>query len=268
MQKLLKLLLATLWTVSCLGDIHEISEMSEIFKHLQNADSSTLALFDIDMVLVQPSNPAFQMANMKKYSALSKRVMGEVPKNKQIMFLSLMSMDSDPVLIEPHIPVFLKDIMTRGIPTMAITANLTGSLGSTNSMEHWRIDSLKHLGIDFSQHSPFSQSLVFDELLPYRENYCHYVDGILFVNGTHITKGEALLAFLAKAQLIYSKVIFVDDREDNLKSVEAALKTYSKEIEYVGIHYIGAQRYASTNITAEDFESEWQRLAAKAKELH
>ena len=63
-------------------------------------DAKTLAVFDVDMVLIQPSDPAFQMANMKRFSAISKRIMKEVPADKQMVFLSLMTISSDPVLID------------------------------------------------------------------------------------------------------------------------------------------------------------------------
>lgn len=57
--------------------------MKEVINYFNDIDSETLAIFDDDMVLVQPSDPAFQMANMKRFSAISKRIMKEVPADSK-----------------------------------------------------------------------------------------------------------------------------------------------------------------------------------------
>lgn len=220
------------------------------------------------MVLVQPSDPAFQMANMKRFSAISKRIMKEVPADKQMLFLSLMTVSSDPVLIDDRLPHFLHQIVQRGIPSIGLTANLTGQFGKISKMEDWRIDGLRQLGIDFSKTAPLQTSLIFDDLASYRGNYSTYVNGVLFVNGTTVSKGEAFLSFLEKTGFCPNKVIFIDDREDNLKSLEAAIQRLDRQIEYQGFHYTGAQHYPSKIISEEEFESRWQKLAAEVKELN
>lgn len=118
--------------------------------------------------LIQPSDPAFQMANMKCFGAISKRIMKEVPTEKQMMFLSLMTISSDPVLIDNSTPQFLKQIIQKGIPVMALTANLTGSFGTIRNMEQWRVNSLRCLGIDFSESAPYKALL---NLASYRGYY-------------------------------------------------------------------------------------------------
>lgn len=260
--------LITFWIFSCHGEITQVNDMKEVFAQFNNADSKTLAIFDVDMVLVQPSDPAFQMANMKRFSKISKRFMKEVPADKQMLFLSLMTISSDPVLIDDRTPQFLQQIIERGIPAMALTANLTGQFEKISKMEHWRIEGLRQLGIDFFKTAPCQTKLVFDNLTPYRGNYSTYLNGMLFVNGTTVSKGEAFLSFLEKTDFYPNKVIFIDDREDNLKSLEAAIQKLGKQIEYHGIHYIGAQSYPSKMISEEEFESRWQKLASQAMELN
>ena len=101
-------ILMTLCIFSCHAQITQVNDMKEVSDYLNTADSKTLAIFDVDMVLVQPSDPAFQMANMKRFGAISKRIMKEVPPEKQMMFLSLMTISSEPVLIDECIPQLLK----------------------------------------------------------------------------------------------------------------------------------------------------------------
>jgi len=257
----------TLLAFSCHAEIKQINDMKEVFEYLANADSKTLVIFDVDMVLVQPKDPAFQMANMKRFGTISKRIMKEVPPEKQMMFLSLMTISSDPVLIDDSTPQLLKQIIQKGIPAMALTANLTGSFGTIKNMEQWRINSLRCLGIDFSESAPYKAPLMFDNLASYRGYYSNYLNGILFVNGTVVSKGDALLSFIEKTKLSPEIIVAIDDREDNLKSLEAAIQKLDKPIKYHGLHYTGAQKYPSKMISEEDFESRWQQLALQAKQL-
>lgn len=258
----------TLWIFSCHGAITQVNDMKEIFDLFNTADAKTLAIFDVDMVLVQPTDPGFQMANMKRFSAIAKRIMKEVPADKQMLFLSLMTVNSDPVLIDDRTPQYLQQIIQRGIPAMALTANLTGHFENIPKMEQWRVNGLLQLGIDFSKTAPCQTALVFDDLASYRGNYSTYLNGVLFVNGMAVSKGEAFLAFLEKTDFYPDKVMFIDDREDNLKSLEAAIQTLAKPIEYQGFHYTGAQNYPSKPISEEEFESRWQALASQAQKLN
>lgn len=151
---------------------------------------------------------------------------------------------------------------------MALTASLTGSFGNIQNMEQWRADGLRRLGIDFSKTAPCQTPLVFDDLAPYHDYYTTYHNGVLFVNGKTVSKGEAFLSFLKKSVFFPNKIIFIDDREDNLKSLEEAIQKLDKRIEYQRFHYLGAQNYPSKMISEEEFESQWQKLASQAKELN
>ena len=268
MRKIFLMIVMTLCIFTCNAKITQVSDMKEVFDYFNDADSKTLVIFDIDMVLVQPGDPAFQMANMKRFSAISKRIMSEVPSDKQMIFLSLMTLSSEPVLIDDRTPQFLQQLMQRGIPSIALSSNLTGNLRNIPKMEVWRVEGLRQLGIDFSKTTPCQSSIVFDDLASYRGNYSTYLDGMLFVNGTTVSKGEAFLSFLKKAHLSPNRVIFIDDREDNLKSLETAIQTLDRPMEYQGIHFVGAQKYPSKMISQEEFESKWQKLASEAKELN
>jgi hypothetical protein len=130
------------------------------------------------------------------------------------------------------------------------------------------VKGLGRLGIDFSQSAPYQSEIVFNELAPYRGNYSAYLDGILFVNGTEISKGDALLAFLEKTNFFPNRIVFIDDREDNLKSVEEAIQKLNRPIEYVGLHFLGAQKYPSKLISEEKFEARWLKLANEVKQLN
>jgi len=258
----------TLCIFTCYGQITQVNNMEEVLSYFKEADQKTLAIFDVDMVLVQPSEPAFQMANMKRFGTISKRILKEIPAEKQMIFLSLMTLGSDPILIDQCTPKLLQEIAQKGIPAMALTANLTGEFSTIKNMQEWRVKGLRRMGIDFSVGAPYQSEIIFNELAPYRGNYSTYLDGILFVNGTGISKGDALLAFLEKTTFSPNKIVFIDDREDNLKSVEEAVQKLDRHFEFVGLHFLGAQKYPSTLISEKEFEDRWLELAYESKQLN
>ncbi len=108
---------------------------------------------------------------------------------------------------------------------------------------------------------------VFNHLASYRGNYSTYLDGVLFVNGTVVSKGDALLAFLERTQFHPQKIIFIDDSKENLKSLEESIRGYDLSIGSIGLHFTGAQNYPSIPISASDFESRWEELVSQIKEM-
>ncbi len=249
----------------CQAELVEVRTMKELQSHFLDADPSTLVIFDVDMVLVQPDNPAFQMANMKRFGPSARRIMSELSKDKQMVFLALMTVSSKTILIDQEMPALFQKLALQKVPTMALTSNLTGEFAGIKNMEQWRFTTLKDLGIDFSTASPCKMAFRFTELASYRGNYTTYIDGMMFVNGRDVAKGDAFIAFLDKAKISPSKIIFVDDREENVKSLEEAAKKLG--IAYTGIHFLGAQQYPSEQISEAQFESEWNTLAAAAQKM-
>ena len=63
----------------------------------------------------------------------------------------------------------------------------------------------------------------------------HILDVLLKLKERNIPKGEVLRAFLEYARISPEKVIFVDDREENVKSLEEVCQ--ERGIEFLGFHY-------------------------------
>lgn len=264
--KLTRLIFVCMFIISSAYGTIQVKDMRQVFSLLKKADINTLVIFDVDMVLIQPSEPAFQMPNMKRYNSVFKKILQEVPENKHPILLSLATIKSESIYVDPLTPQLICQLVERKVPIMALTANLTGELQHIPHMELWRVEGLRHLGIDFSSNAPSSKKIVFDTLPRYRGNYSIYTDGILFVNGAVCTKGEALIAFLENINFYPERILFVDDREENLTNVETALQKFN--IEYQGIHYVGAKDYPSEFISENDFEIRWSELADQVKKIN
>lgn len=251
----------------CSGAITKVNTMQEIASYLEIADYETLVIFDVDMVLVQPSEPAFQMPNMIRHRSAAKRISQTIPPGKKELFLTLMLLGSDSILIDPTTPCLIHNLKESGIPTIALTANLTGPLGNIPSLDWWKVKRLSALGIDFAPSAPLKTNLTLGGLPSYRGHYSSYLQGVLFANGSVCPKGDVLVHFLNLAHFHPTRVIFIDDKEENLKNVEAALLNYDPNIEYEGIQYLGANHYPSTEITEKEFEAKWSALAESLHQI-
>lgn len=257
----MKQLLATLFAVSCChATITEVKSLDELMPYFEKANSKTLALFDIDMVLMQPQDPAFQMANMGKFRSIVKETLADLTPEQKDLSLALMVLGSPSQLVDTRFPAFLQTLQRRSIPLMALTSNLTGSFAGVEDLAEWKISRLESLGIDFQAMSPVKEALVFDTLPCFRGSFSCYRQGVLFVNGSHISKGEALVHFLEKSSLKPEAIIFVDDREENVQSVQEALSVKYPEIAFTGLHFTAAKHSPSLPLSEEAFCQKWQKV--------
>lgn len=241
-----------------------MNRMQDVLKELETLSEDDLAIFDLDMVVMQPEDPAFQMANMKRFSPICKKVIQLVPEKKRDIFLALITISSGSVLIDPETPNVLHHLAENSVPTIALTGSFTGKLAHIEEMEVCKVKRLKEMGIDFSQAAPHSEKIVFRDLPASRGSYPIYIHGVLFTNGSDLPKGEALIEFFKITGTKPKKIVFIDDREDNVKNLEAFLQKFHPEIEYLGLVFTGAREYPSPPITEQQFEARWQEIASQA----
>jgi hypothetical protein len=245
----------------------EIVPISSIREVAAYSDSDVeLAIFDVDMVLIQPADPSFQMANMQMYSRWIKGIWPTLDETVRQKSLNLMNIRSESILIETDAPHLLSTIQSRS-PTMALTANFTGSFAGIEDVPAWKMERLAQFEIDFQQHAPFESPLVFEELPAFRGNQCAYLKGMLFVNGYAVDKGAVLVAFLKKTGLRPRTILFVDDRMSNLEAVEKALRELDPTIRFLGLHYVGNLAFPAQPVTEDQFVARWTEVIELAKEL-
>lgn len=262
------LLIICLLCIKSWAQIVEVHSLDEVREHFKGKNSSTFAVFDIDMVLIQPSDPAFQMLNIERYYPVAKRIILSVPPAKRDILYALTSLYYDSVLVDNNYPLFFQQLQDQGIPAMGLTASLTGSLLHIPCLEAWKSDHLCSQGIYFEESAPSSSSITFCDLPSYRGYYPVFYKGVLLTNGGFsCSKGKGFVTFLQDAQLHPQEIIFADDKEDNLTSVERALFEYDPSIKFVGLHYLGARYYPSEYISEEEFARRWETLAAQAVTL-
>jgi hypothetical protein len=229
-----------LLNIFCYANITTIHSFDEANEQLNNADTSTLVIFDVDDVLITSDDHIFRP------SASGFRPSCWKGKNAQELdhLVSIIQSEIDFILIEQDLPSLIDSLQKREVKTIALTACRTGKFGVIESVEDWRINQLLDHSIDFSVSWKDILDTRFPHLVALNQNPPIFKKGILligdfyFENGTS-TKGQLLGAFFDKIKWHPKKVLFFDDKMKNLTSVQDELA--KRGIEYQGFFYRGAE---------------------------
>ncbi len=237
------------------SSITEVHSMDEVRVFIDGLPADTLAIFDIDYVLLVSSEPAFQFPNMKQHKDIFKRIYGQLSPDEQDAFLNLIVRNHPPLLLDNQSPQLIRDLTTKGLRPIALTS-LWGS------MDVYRYEGLKALGIDFSGSFP-CKDCFFHTLPQVRGRHPSYFKGILFGNGVSVDKGHVLLSFFEISGWKPSRIVFVDDTRRNLENVEKALHPH--RIECFCLEFHGAKQYVTSTLDATTFEQKCNDLAEDAR---
>jgi Protein of unknown function (DUF2608). len=211
--------------------INSIQEVQSIFAP---ATRETLFIFDVDDVILEPTEPSEQTRFHAKLKPIHKN------------FQAFMKAHLDPELftskcllkhkIQPVEQTLLDTILAlqkRNIKVIALTKLHTGKFGLIERLEDMRYKQLLSLGLDLSL-SFGHQDIRFDELqkTPHATKYTArnktkpnpavFYNGILSTGS--FTKGTVLKAFLEKMRFRPTQIYFFDDKMKNVTSVMQEMK--------------------------------------------
>ena len=210
------------------ADIVEIDRLDEIRPYIlqQNA----LVLFDLDDTLItNPTSigsPAWRNwaktrfpkynADFAVYDALTLHIAKNIPYKA----------------VEANTAKVIGDLQQDGIAALAFTARGRTQWYTTDieGVDQFTHEQLQQVGIDFKK------TKIPDELQ--NLDSAHFHEGIIFAK--HMKKGELLQKLLKDLPYRPSCIVFVDDRRDQVQSVEAAVK--EMEIPFVGLWYRRVER--------------------------
>lgn len=232
-------LIFLLFPLVAFAEIVEVDSLKEVAQEWNALDKDALVVFDVDEVLIMLDDQAFHREAEPIRKEYAKSYSAPEKKEEFETLMGICTLLPKRILVEEEHVKTIQALQKRGIKVIALTACSTGKQGAIPSLTQWRIDHLRSLGFDFSKALPKKQKHVFTELATSAKPAPIYDEGILFSTG--YTKGDVLTAFLKQEGLTPSRIIFVDDRADNIESVEAALKTLG--IKSKSIHYHGAKKH-------------------------
>lgn len=211
-------------------EISDINKVQEIFK---TATADSIVLCDVDDTIITPKSKMF------RYNSEFKNLIDVIKKNRENIpnfdtIIGNWRLNRKAMLVSSLWPSIIADLKTKNIPTYALTQLDTGKVGPIESMEEWRYQELKNLGIEFTHK--------FNE----KENYI-VISSDQGTSHAVFHKGFFLTGLHSKAQLVKEiisvqkpdHIYFIDDRKDHVIAVEEVAKEAS--ILYTGIFYKGVE---------------------------
>lgn len=215
-----------------IGNIVETSRFDDILIYIdQTSPRKTLVVCDLDNTLTVPCDPLGSVA-WSEYLQSNLQSKGVSKKDAEVIEHILWK------TIQPHIEVktvdpktseVINELKKRQIPVLILTSRFPEDSWFTFAQ-------LQSVGIDLSLQKDLPQVSLQLPLTP----YALYEKGVLF--STTVNKKSAVfIKFLKLHKMDLKCVIFVDDKLHHVEDVENACKNLG--IEYIGIHYIGADKY-------------------------
>ncbi|WP_341792922.1 DUF2608 domain-containing protein [Rickettsia endosymbiont of Ceutorhynchus obstrictus] len=258
MIKLLKILLLSLICLSynCFAEIIPTNDFKVIEEYVNKADKDTLVIFDVDDVLMMPTDEFAVNAPIRK--ELTQKLKERYSKDELTYLYSCVFEKRTVQPVNSNMKDLINRLEQRNIPAIALTGWWTGKFGKITEMENLRFDALKQLDISFINTSPFKENMTFPELKN-KGGIPMLKSGVILT--ALVDKGLVLKSALAKSNLHFKKIIFIDDDLKYLESVEKVC--HELNIDFKGIHY-GAAKIAPLPIL--DKEKEQLRYEILEKE--
>jgi len=220
------------------ADIVQTQDLDSVIKSIEKADKNTLVIFDVDDVLVTAKDQILQPMYKNYNNSLAKEIEKRHSKAEAENLWSIILLAYADELVDPRLPLLIRDIQAREVKLLALTNLLTGSFGKILSIEDWRIARLEHFNIRFSDSwigLPQKRFMNFNPKDPRR--FPAFKKGVLFAAG--FPKGEVLQAFLHYSNFKPKMIIFIDDKQHHLESIESFCS--KQEIDFVGFEYIAVK---------------------------
>ena len=219
--------------------------------YIKKLDEDALVVFDVDFTLLVPNDQLLSPSGEAHYLKFLQKIEGLQMEGEILGSRILQHYKVS--LVDPKMITLLNELKQKKIKTIALTAMDAGQFGLIPSMEDWRLEQLTSLGIDFSWVFPDVDSFVIEGFNGKR-SVPVFKGGILA--SSKYSKGQVLLAFLKRMQCRPSEIVFVDDRMQEIDSVESELE--QERIKHTSFYYtVAANRAAPLNQRLVDFQIDY-----------
>jgi hypothetical protein len=203
----------------------ECVSIHDLRPELEQLQSGDWFIVDVDDTLITPQALMFRPSS--PFCALIDDLKKAAPPNLAEI-VSTWRLSRKTMLVEQEWPAICAMLKNKGVTVIALTSMHTGTFGKISSMEQWRANELKSLGITFS---PFATETI-EVLIDSDQQPATLHQGILFT-GAH-PKSDVLKSFMAMYGLP-SKIFFFDDRLAQIELLQELCKEMN--IPYKGYHY-------------------------------
>lgn len=224
-------LIATLFLVGCENQQIVKTDNLKVVKSLcDGADSQTLVIFDMDNVLTESMERAFQAdlyPQVKDVVDKFRKHIKKLPPPEQERLRGT-QWEIPVCLVDESMPELIKSLQNRNVKVLMLTANPHGKISNINSIEQLCDSRLRALGINFEKSWPS---------VDIKHNFDNELT--IFYKGEIFTlesKEIALKKFLeCLPKHKFRKIIFLDDKRRNLEKVKNLAEKLNNE--FIGIEY-------------------------------
>lgn len=215
--------------------IHSFTQAADVFA---TCTPQTLILFDIDDTLI--ASPEIFLDYIGYSLSFKLRLVWNYPTillpSVRERIYSIIRQQAPVIFIEPAILPLIAQAQQKDCPVLGLTSMETGSYGVIDNMPEWRYQTLRNMGVIFTQTYP---DHIFTDLPTYRTYHPVLYKGILCTNQR--PKGEVLKSFLTQQKHLPTHIIFFDDSTQNLQSVGQACHELAIPVQL--FYYTGSHKF-------------------------
>ncbi|KJV92309.1 DUF2608 domain-containing protein [Rickettsia bellii] len=200
------------------------SSASEILELIKNITAEALIFLDVDDTIITPKSVTFRKPPYNQMLDRIKANKGNYDNFEEIV--SNWRLQRKVILIDEEWGQVLNTLKKHYF-VYALTQMSTGKFGNIPSMQEWRYEELKSLGIEFSDNKKLA---IFNSA---KKDDAVFYKGI-FITGNHSKSGT--LAKFSK-ELQASFIVFVDDRKNHIEDMQNYCE--KNNIGFLGILFDG-----------------------------
>lgn len=224
------------------NNIFVISSFEKLEKKIDDLKLSheDLVVFDVDMVLTIPRDPIYHMSTIRAYKDDFKAFIKAYPHYYDLAALYFLIQSPQQISDERFVNLVTK--VRKKCHQIYLTAILTGSFPDIFNVAEWRAYALASAG--FAIYNDEKDTNIYKNFPEYMGSYPKRNGNLLITNGSKggVPKGLLFVHYLAEKSLIPNRVIMVDDRKEELESVQKYLAESYPGIEFIGLNYVATYK--------------------------
>lgn len=204
---------------SLFAEVRSASNLDPIYEEVLQCSSDTLFLIDIGGTLLVHKDPVLHISHEKWKARWFEKHCPNLTLEEKMPLICAVELNENCWRLPDAWPDLIEKSQTRQIKTLAFTKCLIHP-----SMNDLRLDRLKSFGLNF--HDDLNE-------LPHQNDSFIYTNGV--IQTSQKLKGPVLKEVLSKLNERPVKVVFVDDRLEQVQSVEETCMEMN--IPFVGFQY-------------------------------
>lgn len=245
------------------AQVKESDSLLHILEEL-NPGPKDLIVLDVDWTVLCAEEPALSYHAIVQHRHLLQTLPGWKNKEARFICFDLIARRYNTKLIEQQIVEKITQLQEKGVSIIFLTAMGVHDYGTGFLGPEIRFAQLKNVGIVPSVLTGLSEEFALTDMQEAFGYYPVHYKGVVVSNpeGKKNGKGEVLASLINYSSFVPKRVIFVDDRKENIDSVEQSLQKIG--ITHEGWVYTGAKKLEKIEVNEEDFLSIWTEITDDA----